>query len=358
MAAMWKEDWARCRENLGKWWRREGPAVCLVAPKDVPWAELPRPDRPGDELSAWTDPVYRARRAEYEISRNFYGGEAFPHFDAHVGPGSLGMILGAEPEFTTRTVWYRPCIEDPETYPPVRFDPDNRWLKMHIAMLDEGRRVADGRFLVTLPDLIENVDTLAQMRDSQTLLLDMIERPEWIERSMGEINRAFFEVFDAMYAHAEFDGGNAFSAFRIWGPGKTAKLQCDASAMFSPQMFRRFVVPALREQCQWLDYSLYHLDGTQALCHLDALLEIEELDAIQWTPQTAMETSGHPRWYDVYRRILKAGKSVQGLWMEPDHVLPLLDAVGAEGVFVHALPKDESAARRMLDRVERYRPKG
>ena len=40
-----------------------------------------------------------------------------------------------------------------------------------------------------------------------------------------------------------------------------------------------------REQCRWLDHSLYHLDGTQALHQLPALLAIEELDAIEWTPQ-------------------------------------------------------------------------
>ena len=42
----------------------------------------------------------------------------------------------------------------------------------------------------------------------------------------------------------------------------------DASAMFSTPMFRRFVAPALTAQCEWLDYSLYHLDGTQAVHHL------------------------------------------------------------------------------------------
>ena len=43
-------------------------------------------------------------------------------------------------------------------------------------------------------------------------------------------------------------GGVVFGAFRIWGPGKTAKVQCDASAMFSPAMFEQFVVPALTEE--------------------------------------------------------------------------------------------------------------
>ena len=40
-------------------------------------------------------------------------------------------------------------------------------------------------------------------------------------------------------------------------------------------------MPALSEQCQWLDNSMFHLDGSQCIVHLDALLEIDALDAIE-----------------------------------------------------------------------------
>ena len=78
--------------------------------------------------------------------------------------------------------------------------------------------------------------------------------------------------------------------------------------------------PFIREQCRWLDYSLYHLDGVAAVRHLDALLEIEELDAIQWTPGVGEPQGGDPRWYDLYRRIRAAGKSVMPCWVEVDEL--------------------------------------
>ena len=93
-------------------------------------------------------------------------------------------------------------------------------------------------------------------------------------------------------------------------------MQCDASAMFSSAMFDDFVVPALTEQCRWLDYSLYHLDGTQAMHHLDSLLAIEALDAIEWTPQAGIESGGHPRWYPLYKRIIDARQVRSGDWSE------------------------------------------
>ena len=294
MSTIWKEDWDQARARLTAWWERRGLALCVTAPKDKPWEDLPEPKGPTDVREAYLDAVFRARSAAYAMSRTFFGAEAFPYYDAYLGAGSLGSMLGSEPHFTTETVWYEPCIRDPETHPPLRFDPQNVWFKRHMALIEEGLRVADGHFLPGIPDLIENIDTLAQLRDPQTLMLDLIERPAWVKQRVAEINQAYFAVFDAMFARVRDRwSGNAFCAFRVWGPGKTAKLQCDASAMFSPAMFDEFVVPALSAQCHWLDYSLYHLDGTHAVCHLDHLLAIPDLDAIEWTPQTGIEGGGH-----------------------------------------------------------------
>ena len=124
--------------------------------------------------------------------------------------------------------------------------------------------------------------------------------------------------------------------------------------MFSADMYRRFVVPALTEQCAWLDNSIYHLDGTQAVHHLDALLEIEPLDAIEWTPQAGIETGGHKRWHDMYKRILAAGKSVQVVNVELHELAPLLDTIGTKGVYALIQFKDQREADEAAKIIARY----
>jgi hypothetical protein len=121
--------------------------------------------------------------------------------------------------------------------------------------------------------------------------------------------------------------------------------------MISPAMFRRFVAPALTEQCGWVDNALYHLDGTQALPHLDALLSIDTLKAIEWTPQAGIPQGGSPEWYSLYRKIRAAGKSVQAVSVAYDEVEPLIDAVGGEGMLINTWAPTESAARALLDRT-------
>jgi hypothetical protein len=41
--------------------------------------------------------------------------------------------------------------------------------------------------------------------------------------------------------------------------------------------------------------------------------------------------------------------------MKAEEVIPFLDAVGPEGVFLHALADSESTARRVLDQAEKHR---
>jgi hypothetical protein len=268
-------------------------------------------------------------------------------------------LLGSEPRFSKQTVWFEPSIhtcEDPEALPPFKFDESNEWWKVTEKTLKACTKLACGKYLVPCPDLVENVDILASLREPQTLLMDMIERPDWVEQKVAEINQVWFEAYERIYDIIKLpEGGSAFGAFRLWGPGKTANLQCDTSAMFSPDMFQRFVIPSLTEQCRWLDNCMYHLDGTQAICHLESLLSIDALDAIEWTPQAGIEGGGDPRWFEMYRRILNAGKSVQVVGVEKDDVIPLLDAIGGKGVYVMTSFASTNEAETLMTKVEQYR---
>ena len=113
--------------------------------------------------------------------------------------------------------------------------------------------------------------------------------------------------------------------------------------------------PSLTEQCEWLDHSMYHLDGTQAMCHLDALLSIEALDAIEWTPEAGIEGGGDPRWFDLYRKILDAGKSLQAIGVRPEQVAPLLDAIGGKGVYIATHASNAKDAEAIATLGESYR---
>jgi hypothetical protein len=361
MSLAWKPNWHETRTHMLAWWRGEDLILGSGGAPPVPQPHEHVVDPgPAPSIEAhYTQAEARAQRNHYQLSRQAFPVDVLPVSSTDIGPGSLALALGSEPGFSPETVWFNPCMADdphPEGRPPLRFDPDSRWWQVHEATFRACARLAESKYTVGCPDLIENLDALASLRGTQNVLFDMIERPDWVMAKIDEINAAWFEAYDRAYQIIRLsDGSSVFGAFRLWGPGRTAKVQCDASAMISPAMFERFVVPALAAQCEWLDYSMFHLDGAHCLRHLDALLAIDALDAIEWTPNPKVPSGGDPAWYDLYRRILAAGKSVQAVGVRPDEVLPLLDAVGGKGMYIMT-SFDSIAQAEELDRqVEPYR---
>lgn len=346
----WKPDWELAREALTAWWNGEGLALSVRAPKDEPWEALADPGQPATPDEKFLDNRKRLSRSQYQQSRRFAGGVAVPLLDCDIGgPGSLGLFLGSVGQPAMDTMWYEAVIEDPESHPPLALDRGCEWWKRHEDILSMAVNESNGRYLVGYPDLMENIDTLAQLRGAQTLLRDLVERPDWVKDRLAEINAAYFGCYEAWWPLLrDAWGGACFGAFELWAPGKVAKVQCDFSCMISPEMFREFVVPFLSEQCEWLDYSMYHLEGTQAVHHLDALLEIDTLDAIEWTPQSGIPGGGSPQWYGMYRRIKAAGKSVRAVNVKPEEVAPLIDGVGAEGLYIMTSAGNEAEARALL----------
>ncbi len=351
---LWKEDWELSRQRYLAWWQRHGLVISMwehlevegICHETVP---VPRPARDLDQR--WFDPEWRAADIHHRLARSELRADIVPVANTQLGPGSLAACIGATLVAGEDTIWIEARAPDAL----VVLDDANPWLRTHLDLVRACRRIADGRYFVGCPDLIEGIDTLAGLRGVVPVMEQIHLDPEGLERDLQAVNDIWFDVFERIYDVINVDGEMAFCYFSLWAPGRMAKLQCDASVMIGPEHFRRFVVPYVSQQCRWLDYSMYHLDGVQAIRHLDALLEIEELDAVQWTPGVGQPQGGDPAWFELYGRIRAAGKSVMASLVEVDQLAPLLDAVGPEALHVlmeFRAPGDIDAA---LSIAEAYR---
>ena len=357
----WKNNWPETKQRFLDWWNHRGLLIGMWGAPEVGRSiheSVSEPAVPESLETRWCDPDYRAEQNHFSLSRSVFPADVLPLAITDLGPGSLALFCGSRPEFGDETVWLHPIKDgglESGQLPAIHFDPENRWWQLTEQIIQQCVARARDNYLIGCPDLVENADVLCSLYGAEFVCMNMIEQPTWVEQRIAEINEVWFAAYQRVYdlIHLE-DGSSAFGVFYLWGPGKVAKMQCDFSAMISPTMFRRFVVPALTTQCEWLDHSLYHLDGTQAIHHLDALLEIEALEAIEWTPQAGIESGGHPRWYDLYRRILSAGKSVQVVNVEHDEILPLLNVIGHEGVYILTSFENQRDAERLLNQIPYY----
>lgn len=108
------------------------------------------------------------------------------------GTVTLSTFLGSEPGFSDTTIWYNPCITDTNQNVPLTFSTEQKWRKIQEKIIKETVKQSQGNYLVGCPALTPGVDTLAALRGTEELLIDMIERPDWVKEKLAEINEAYF----------------------------------------------------------------------------------------------------------------------------------------------------------------------
>lgn len=344
-----KSDWPEAQERFTAWWNGSSlgrPALSLTAVRDEAAEPPPVPVDPRDR---WIDCEYRFAEAEFRMNRTYFGGEAFPYYDPCIGPGSLALFLGSKPSMDHDTVWYDPVVDSIRDLPEFAFQPDNVWWRKSLDLARIGMERGAGRYLVSFPDLIENLDVAASLVGTQEILYAIMDDVESVKSLITRINEMYFVYYDLLYELQDGDRlGTCFSAFSVWGKGRVAKLQCDASAMISPEHFAEIVAPGLAAQCERLDYSVYHLDGPGATQHVAELVKIPGLNAIQWTPGAGQPQVHHESWWPMYDEIRRAGKGLLLLGARFDGVEPLARHLGPDGVLIGAQAPSEAAADEMI----------
>jgi hypothetical protein len=351
----WKANFEESKQHYLNWWKQEGIVLTMwehIDKEGEPYSGVPAPAPAKDIEQFWFDPEWRSAYLDYRMARYSYKADILPVANTQLGPGSLSAILGASLEGREDTIW----IRDKAGFDGnIVFDENNPWWRLHLDLLKACKTKAQGNYFTGCPDLVEGLDVLAGLKGADNVMMDMMLDPETTLRQLQAINEVYFKVFDQIYDIINEGGEMAFCYFSIWGPGKVSKLQSDISIMISEEDFRTFSLPFLQEQCRRLDYTLYHLDGVDAIRHLDAVLELENLNAVQWTPGAGQPQGGDACWYDMYRKILQKGKSVMANWVKPGEVKPLLDQVGNRGLNIQVDFKSEREIDEVLKIVDAYR---
>ena len=337
-----EQHWEETKKRYLAWWANglyERPLLYVVAKKQ-PSGEFEDPGEAADPKEARTNIDYVIKRARYNADTHAWLGDTYPNFSLNLGPGTLALYLGSEPRFAWDTVWFDPCMEDIHEGWRFRADPNAKWFKYEMAALKYAMARMGDEFFYGFPDIVENIDILSAMRDPQELCVDMMDEPEEVKRRIAQIDVLYEYYYNLFYdVIKQPDGSSFYSAFRVWGPGRTAKIQCDFSALISVNHFREFVLPSLVRQCDYIDNTVYHLDGPQAVKHVPALMEIKKLKALQFTCGEMRPDGTNEEWWPVYDQARKAGKA---LWVQvydegPDQWMKNIDRFikryGANGMY-------------------------
>ncbi|MDI9496905.1 MAG: trimethylamine corrinoid protein 2 [Bacillota bacterium] len=361
-------DWEQVRERYLAWWARENherPLVLLSAPRERPYREAGAVSaaRRRAEFSAadwrdwWWDIERVIRDTEHDLKNRRFYGEALPLLNPNLGPDYFAACYGTELTFGADTSWAEPWLtaEDIAGGWQPRLDPGNPYRQRMRELTAAGAAAGEGRWLTGVTDLHPGLDALVSLRGAEGACLDLVDEGGRVEELVLEFFAGMKEIYGELAAITDRYQEGTVNWMQIWHPGHWYVTSCDALALISVRDAGRFVKPELEAELNWLDASIFHLDGPDALRHLDWLLEERRLAGIQWVYGAGQPGARH--WLELLQRIQAAGKNIQ-VEVRYEDLEPLLTALRPEGLMLCCQAASELEAERIMERVEELARRG
>jgi hypothetical protein len=350
-----KPDYNLTKARIDAFWRREvldRPLTMFTIPKPSEEHVTPPASRHPDLASRWMDIAYQVELTLANMRNTEYLGDSLPIAYPNLGPEIFSVFYGCPLHFGEDTSWTEPVLQDWHQAGQLTLDWDSPYLKWLLEMTEALLEAGRGNFITGMPDWHPGGDAIAAFRDPQRLAIDMIEHLDHVKKLLARLEGDYFEVYNLFYEKLKGAGQPITSWTPLVADGRYYIPSNDFSIMIGKAMYDEVFLPGIQRECRFLDRSIYHLDGPGALRHLDSLLAIPELDAVQWVFGAGNE--GYHRWVGVYQKIQIAGKGIQVncAFNEIDAVMQTLSPRGLY-LNVSEVPGRE-AGLGMLKRLEEW----
>lgn len=346
------DDWQQRLKRQDAFWHCEvldRPVAC-IAFDDPEKARKKTPHRSfEDEASYWLNPEWVAELAVARNESICFMGDALPKVFPNLGPEVFSGYFGCELSYGRRTAWSIPNLEDWSQVHNVRFSEDNFYFRKTLELTDALLEAGRNKFYVGYTDLHPGGDAIAAFRDPLNLNIDMIENPEKVKDLLAYVDDCFEHTFKRFSEYLKkvgqaYTGWLGIVSSKCWHVPSN-----DFSCMISKEMFDDVFLPGIARECRLAEASIYHLDGPDALRHLDSLLEIPELNAIQWVYGAGNGSAVD--WLDVYKKIQDRGKGIQ-LAIPIEELDTIMEALRPEGTHltiggIHTRGEAELALKRV-----------
>ncbi len=353
-----KPDYEEVLKRYEAWWHADvadRPLTIMHFAKP-PSERIPTPQKKTwrSERERWLDFDYTIAAASANTANYVFFADTLPVVFPNLGPDVFASFYGCPLEFGANTSWSEPILKDwrPETLARLRPDQNNFYFKKILEFTDAMIEAGRGRFIVGYTDLHPGADALAAFRDPQQLCLDLIEHPNEVKALCDRVTEDFLEIFDVYHERLRAAGMPSTTWLSVIGNGRVHVPSNDFSCMISREMFQEFFLPGLARECRHMARNIYHLDGPQAIRHMDAILDIPNLHAIQWVPGSGRED--WKQWIPLFQKIQAAGKAFD--ISLPAHELDLFFSLfKPRGVrLITYGPSNIEEAQAVLRRIEKW----
>jgi len=341
-----KPDWEKVKKRYLAFWQGEILDRVLFSVV-VPRKKVPTLPEPKEPEIRFADTEYLIRLNFWRLENTFYLADALPVFPTDCGVLLPDCLFAAEMIYG-ETVWLKPHLRSSEEILNSKFpDYQHPLLKKQETYYRRVCQLLRGKCFVMRPALTPGLDCLAGVLGTERVCLEMAEDSPSLVQALARINEAWLRLYQQFQEIALAFGVETTDFLPLWGPGKTAVLQCDLANLISPSFFQKFALPGLSFCASNLDRAIFHLHGQNSLRHLPALLDCQWLKVIQWQPggpDRFLQDAG--RWLPLLKQVQAAGKKLY-VACRPDQVGPILENLSSRNLFVETTAADIEEACRL-----------
>jgi hypothetical protein len=299
----------------------------------------------------WFDAEYQVDLYLHSIQEMKFQAETFPVFFPNLGPEVYSAFYGSELSFQEVTSYSTPLVDNWKVVDDLALYLQNVYFRKIEELTEIALGKCDGQFLVGYTDLHPGVDCAAAWRDPQQFCLDLMLDPEQARKLINVASRDFQQVYDYFDQKLKSHGQLSVTWMGIPSWGKLHIPSCDFSALISSHHFEEFCLPTIVNEVMRMTQNIFHLDGKGVAKHLDMILSIPEINAIQWV-QGMGPDAPILQWLPLIKKIQAAGKSVV-VDLQVEELEEFIARMEPHGLLL-CIPADTSIQMEIIRRIEKW----
>ena len=230
----------------------------------------------------------------------------------------------------------------------VRLDHQNPWFKKYVEFAQALVEKAEGRFPVSHGAELGPTDLHAVLRGHNESIIDLVDEPEKSAKLLWRLGEILREITEEIWKRLPlFHGGYFDAQYSLWAPGPIIRMQEDATAVLSPEIYRKLVQPVDRRLARHFASSFIHLHST-SMYLLEDFLEIEEIKCFEIN----IDVCGPPakKMLPYFQRVQKAKRPLLiRASLTPDEMRLLLGSLEPSGLFLYVMANS-------MEEVETLKP--
>jgi hypothetical protein len=215
------------------------------------------------------------------------------------------------------------------------------WYKKYMEFIDVLVERSAGRYPISHSTIVGPLDFAINIRGHEQAVVDLIEDPEPASRFLEHGADFFIDITKAAWKRIPcFHGGWFDAQYQLWAPGPIARMQEDAVAVMSPDLYKRYIKPVDEKIAKAFACSFMHLHSTSMFV-LDHILEIDALKCLQINNDVAGPPLSEMIGY--FRKTQQSGRSllIRGAFT-PEEMKFLIDNLDPRGLYLNIMIQEEA----------------